>query len=515
MDGQNFYTSFAEDQDPEKSEHSSLGTESIGSQQRLPPHQLRNSSQFGTLVAADSFVLIEHEPADHETLEHVVCLLAEVGLSLDGKRPTSRQNLIRCMSDYLMATKTSRSGLVSWPMGNDHYTGAAYSSHTARKVFVALKKHGYLRLKQPSSKRDQLAALYTTRKSAAPDWLKFKCHGLGYAVTVRSEKVRQGGQIYGGTAMSRKKFLPDIERLEAEVQEINKVNLLYPLEDTEGNLFVRGTRIFNNGSLTCGGRVYGRWQQRPEDERLRMTIGGEPVAEIDLTACYLNIANALLGDGKYLGQDPYEKITYVWSQNSTEGKARMRKLSKFLLASYISNDGELNRFPKGERKVDPVTGEVRTVSVKEKYELNSRAKVEDYLDPILNEYPFLRRVKDCPYDFMYMESEIMIGATKKLARMGLPSYLVHDCIMVRLKDRDAAIRAIQESMEEQIGVVSEMDVTYFDESGVKVSYYAEMPDIRSTNNRPKFGYIDFRVTDIESVIEPYDDYLDEVDLIES
>jgi len=77
----------------------------------------------------------------------------------------------------------------------------------------------------------------------------------------------------------------------------------------------------------CEGGVYGPWQRESEDERLRSSIDGQPVCEIDLKASYvaIAIANAVLGEGTALGSDPYQQIKFVRSANDGPDRTRMRE----------------------------------------------------------------------------------------------------------------------------------------------------------------------------------------------
>ena len=59
-------------------------------------------------------------------------------------------------------------------------------------------------------------------------------------------------------------------------------------------------RVFNNilGTRVVGSIVIAEdnYQQLPEPERLKMTINGEPVAEIDIKASQLTIYHAMVGE---------------------------------------------------------------------------------------------------------------------------------------------------------------------------------------------------------------------------
>jgi hypothetical protein len=67
-------------------------------------------------------------------------------------------------------------------------------------------------------------------------------------------------------------------------------------------------RSFSNKELTKGGRLYGPWtSMRPED-RLKCTIDGQPVAEVDVSGMYLTLLCSITGDVPFKTdfEDPYQ-----------------------------------------------------------------------------------------------------------------------------------------------------------------------------------------------------------------
>jgi len=453
----------------------------------LPPKSFI-SRQFGDLYEADQFVLQDFEPGDENTRLHVLALLDELGLT--ATRPTTQKKYVLAVSDFLMCVKHSTYGLISWPGGTDVYTGGPYGAEIARKVRGTIIESGFLSRIQKSSTLDQLAAVYRADPAVAPPWLKFKHHGLGPTVQVRSQKTLDPdtGRKVGGRPLSRKGFLPEILPLEEQVKEINRVLAKHPLEMWCGAEHGRVKRIFNNGSLTSGGRLYGPWQRESEDERLRSSIDGQSVCEIDLKASYVAIANAVLGDGAALGSDPYQQIKFVRSANDGPDRTRMREAAKTLVSAYISKRGVMNRFPKGRKSktLDPHTSTYPTISFKEKYGLSG--PVTEYLEDIFVAFPFLTKVPECQHDFMFMESEIIVSSVADLAAEGIPAYPVHDCLLVKIADQDKAIEALQTHMIRLLGTVVDMDVTHLDDDAELVTSLVAGPEEMtiSTKGKPVF-----------------------------
>lgn len=416
------------------------------------------SKQFGTLVKASAEVWIEFEPRDAETYSALKEALLYLDLHPD--RPTTEVKMIRCLSDFVMAVKSASNGLICWPTSNDHFTGGVYGADIARTVKQSLAKNGLLNLAQKSSKQDNLATIYSVFETAWMHGLKFKAHGLGPSVEVRSPKIRNGSMVIGGRKMSRKGFLPQIEELESRVDDIRAGMMQQQLTTSDGQTMGICKRIFNQGSLKSGGRLYGRWQSLPEAERLNLLIAGEAVCEIDVKAMFLNICNAKFGSGIPFTDDPYMMIPFVGRVNDPDRQKRMRNLAKLLLSSYLSNGKKFNQFPKGSKKDPQSHNEI--MSVRKQYNIPKDAKAEDYYDDILKTFPFLKLVTEDSYDLMFTESEIMITAMSELNKMGVVTYPVHDCLMCKRTDEEVVLKAIQSAMIEKLGTTIMMDVSYAD-----------------------------------------------------
>jgi len=209
-----------------------------------------------------------------------------------------------------------------------------------------------------------------------------------------------------------------------------------------------------------------------EEERLACTIDGERLCEIDLKASYLSIAHAILvGEGD-LGFDPYSKVMCVREANCPERKKQLRNMIKMLVVIYVSQSlhhpekEPLIQYPKGKWSRDEITEERYFIKFQDGYEVTE--KVGFYREQILDAFPFLRRVRACPHDVMYMESEIMLTAIDNLTEQGIPAYPVHDCLLVKLSDKDTALEELRQSQIKHLGRSIHMDYTYYDDLGIKV-----------------------------------------------
>ena len=309
---------------------------------------------------------------------------------------------------------------------------------------------------QKASKKDGLTRLYKISPEICPTHLRFKQHGAGPLVIVKSKKERIKGQLKGGVRMGRSQFLPELKKLEEVVAKINAQMLLHPLCGGDGTEYVRCYRIFNNGSLKAGGRLYGRWQNKPEAERLAMTIDGKPVCEIDIKASFLSIAYAGTRSNQRLEDDPYQMIRFV--AEAGNNKKTMRTVGKLLVNAYLCKEGKLTQFPQGDRKNG------QTVSFRKKYGL--KHNVQHYMDQIHDAFPFLNRVKQDGFGLMYTESEVMLQAMLSLMEIGVVAYPVHDCLLVKLEDKDVAASALQDALKDHLDYIPNMDVSWLNDSGL-------------------------------------------------
>ncbi|MEP3895220.1 MAG: hypothetical protein ABJN52_14645 [Litorimonas sp.] len=440
------------------------------------PNVIR-SIYYGDLFEGDYFVAPKFMPAPDDYFTNMAANKILEEIELKGRRISDHQKLVYCLSDFLVASSATKTGLICWPSSSNNFpSGSAYTKTIAQTVRAALIKHGYLFKYQEQCQALGLARVYLVNRDMIDTELTFVRHGIGPAVSVREAKEVFLGRKVKGKDLPRSQFMPDIELLENQVKAINKVNEKHRLVSDWGDEFFYSKRIFNNGSLQVGGRLYGDWQSYNEEERLGMTIDGERVCEIDLKACYLQICNALIGPGTYLGQDPYQEISYIQKARNDDERASRRKLIKRLISAYLCKDGtEIGRFPKGEEKErNPETGRLRTVSIQEEFGLGAEIKHRDLMQCIFDAYPFLQNKDQMGCDLTFIESQIMIEAISNMVAGDLPAFPMHDCLIVRKRDKDVAIKFIQESMHKAIGMVFDMDYSYLCGDGSKVNQYAEI-----------------------------------------
>jgi hypothetical protein len=230
-----------------------------------------------------------------------------------------------------------------------------------------------------------------------------------------------------GSAMS---FVhtPASLKLEADVRELNE---FLERQQIEGGVHHGYVRIFHNGddagfNWNYGGRLYSQppatnYQQISKKARLKMTINGEAVAEIDIRASYLTLFYGWHGQQLDFNSDPYllpglgvagRDAVKLWMV-ATFGSAKpISKWPSTLLKEY-----EEDHHAKLDRKRYPVK------LVREKALLQH---------PLIGRWGEPRKGHVLTWaDLMYWESVVITSTMVALMRdHGIPSLAVHDSLIV-------------------------------------------------------------------------------------
>ena len=198
--------------------------------------------------------------------------------------------------------------------------------------------------------------------------------------------------------------------------------------------------MFNNGdhpafNWNMGGRLYSygesNYQQMERADRLRMTINGEPVCEIDIRASYLTIFHALYGEELDATKDPYvvpglgeeaRDIVKMWITASFGNNAPITKWPRELVAKYREKTGK---------------------------KLGKRYSASKVSDKVMQAFPLLARLGEIVNgrergwaELMHIESRAMFETMLELMRLQIPSLAVHDSIIVSVFNRHKTAKAL-------------------------------------------------------------------------
>ena len=245
-------------------------------------------------------------------------------------------------------------------------------------------------------------------------------------------------------------------RLDKWLTEINKFNHDHPLllmKTPKDRLIIRPTlrRVFNDG-MQLGGRVYaigGSYQGFEREDRRILWLEGQRVAEPDFSAHHIRLAYTLEGSGYSdihgCDNDPYHIMI--------DGEVVDRDICKTLALVGINNISETETLRSYRKKVaagkaPPCDGD----ELKDIY----RSFLEKHA-PI---HHWFGTSKENGLRLHKIEGEIMIRAMHKLMKQGIPSYPLHDSLIVPESARQQAISAMTEAYHQTLKA---MKLSDFDE----------------------------------------------------
>lgn len=228
---------------------------------------------------------------------------------------------------------------------------------------------------------------------------------------------------------------PKVARIIAELEEHNAFMVAVGVR---GASFYGLKRVFNNGdqedfAWQWGGRFASRGPSGYETETKRdrlenMTIGGEPVVEIDIRASHYTLLCALSGHAfDPEAADPYH----------VEGVPR--ELVKSIVVQAIGRgDLKASRWSDQARSVYVKAHPGKTLDKELSFQ-SSKGAVHSVMHALVYAGALGRTV----HDLNYHEAEIMMRAMATLRTAGWGSLPVHDCLIVPLSAEDAGKEAIK------------------------------------------------------------------------
>ncbi|KQQ73644.1 hypothetical protein ASF70_07480 [Rhizobium sp. Leaf321] len=180
-------------------------------------------------------------------------------------------------------------------------------------------------------------------------------------------------------------------------------------------------------TFNLSGRLFGGWwQQLKSDRRHLITIGGEPIADLDFRGAFCQLAYVRL-TGKLFPGDPY----------AIEGLEEHRNGCKLAMLSLLSRRGDLKR-----------------LSPELKEELPEGWTAKRLVDAFSRHHPALRDAmgKDMGVELMATESQIMVKFLLKLETQEIGAMPLHDGVQCAVSNKGRVAEAMQEVSERLLGV---------------------------------------------------------------
>ena len=223
------------------------------------------------------------------------------------------------------------------------------------------------------------------------------------------------------------------------MQDLNSFLFNFDLRGPEDISFVGLKRQFNNYSkddylFDQGGRLYSSshinsYQSLSGTDRAKLTIDGEPVVEWDMHACALSITHALF-------EIPLPDQIDLYDIGGLD-----RSIVKSWINLSLTNGKPLMKWPENVIE-DFDKGGIE-------YE-----KASHYAPIMLKAYPFINDLDHHNVTWaklQFEESEVIIASMKELMGRGIPSYPVHDSLIVSSDAQRVAKGVLEGCFSERLG----------------------------------------------------------------
>ena len=361
----------------------------------------------------------------------------------------------------LKETKMVSERFCSRTIEPNSFTGIGFSRFVFDAVIQRLEQHQYVRFERGVKTPQQgfLSRVYIKLKlikffqkhGITKDNLKDNLKryvprdlvGKSY-VEVRAGSYRpsfagikfKGKKVSNHRFREHKKFIEQMNRLE----ELNEFLFQFDLKLPDGGSFNGLRRIFANYTgegytFVEGGRLYGQYegdyQRLSKKQRTQITINGQAVVEVDIHGSFLTIAHYLRG------------IAFPATNDLYRIEGVHRDIAKSWINLTLTDSKPRTKWPTDTKKG----------LLKDGHNLKPASH---YAEPILKQYPFLASMDARKHSWgtlQYVESDIMLNAMEGLMALGIPSYPVHDSLIVPRQRKQQCVDMLSECFQELTGII--------------------------------------------------------------
>lgn len=384
------------------------------------------------------------------------------------------------------------------PLGNDNWsTYPLVGRDVARRVLAAFVEHGFLSkvddsgqrnfYKTSSGKTAYLPVMTMWKVSEAlyedPSFSHAHFVDTGRQRVIvnvaetREEKAtrkRLGGRRERLTNARCTDCFGDQYRDQMDrVEALSAYWKSHPLVFPDGTAAASATRIFTDGRMDVSGRLYGRWTNKPANQRLECTIDGKSIVSLDIAASQPTLLSALLGVKlRHLSDteswyDPYTQLTGLWDQGlginmteyevSTEIK-RSRTIAKRVIMEMIGTGNPSKQKPSSDLVKEIAVTQDEWDFYQEK--LIDAIPALEKLEPRYDNNGNLSGYINGPAFLAYHESEIMMLTLEKLRESwDVPAYPVHDCLLVKEDDLAIGYKVFTDTISDYCETLSGLPLT--------------------------------------------------------
>ena len=362
---------------------------------------LFESEQFSEVLSP---VVQPQAIIDEQQIDH---LLIQIGCH--SNRPASLSKLRTLMSSFLvqaqrLANRVQRKSgqmVIGWPHDEAYWRTR---SEVGYKISIALRE-ALLESGWITHHKQATINLYHGESNCngylIADFVPELAHGIAFQSSELTYATKSSAKETKGKKVTN-------EALDKRTIALWELWKTEPL--TLGDLKMwRASRSFSNKELTRGGRFFGPWtSMNKERERLKCTIGGYPVAEVDVSGMYPTLLCAITGHVPFKTRfkDPYfiegierEEVKTVVTSAIGGGTSNQRTLTDLMRKSGLAQQR---------------LTEIRRI--------------------ILPKFECLRSLKKGVLDseaLAYHETEILMRVVERLNR---PIFILHDCLICKAEE---------------------------------------------------------------------------------
>lgn len=261
---------------------------------------------------------------------------------------------------------------------------------------------------------------------------------------------------------------------QCRIQSLNDFYAKHPLVLPNGHAAASVTRVFHDGRLDAGGRLYGAWTGMDQkSQRLHCTIDGEPVVEIDINASQPTLLSSLLGyklgglgkGGEWA--DVYNELSRLamtgFPMTKQDDNIRLidlikhnRTVAKGVVMALIGTGSSIK--PKATPELVKDLGLTHEGWIKFRDQLVATVPAFNDLEPRYDKKGQLDGYINGPGFLSYHESEMMLSTLEHLMAEDIPAYSVHDSLIVKARDGAIAAKVFRQTIHDYCKQLSGIEV---------------------------------------------------------
>jgi hypothetical protein len=261
---------------------------------------------------------------------------------------------------------------------------------------------------------------------------------------------------------------------ESRIERLNVFWRKHPIVLPNGHAAASATRVYHDGRMDAGGRLYGAWTGLDKaTKRLHCRIDGEPICELDIRASQPTLFSSLLGyrvgglgKGDTWG-DVYAELSSLWAVNTWWSEhdplidkidliRRNRKVAKGVVVALIGSGNSLKAKASNELAIEHGLTQSGWLSFRDT--LIRTIPALECLEPRYDKDGNLTGYMNGAGFLSYHESEIMMLTLERLVDQGIPAYPVHDCLLVKVSDVEQAAYVFRDTIREYCLKLSGLEV---------------------------------------------------------